>query len=91
MKVITKYVADDGREFSSEEKCKQYERDLSEREEVIKAMETLSNFCLKHADCFDCPLSHSGDCSLCSHGIMPADWSKEDYKNVPDDETEEDY
>ena len=91
MKVVTKYVADDGREFSDEEKCKRYEEDLLEREEIIKAMETLSKFCLKHTECFECPLAHNGDCSLCSSVTIPGDWSKEDYKTMSDDETEEDY
>lgn len=91
MKVVTKYIADDGREFSSEEKCKRYEEDLLEREKILEAMETLSKFCLKHAECSDCPLAHDDDCSLCSHGTIPADWSERDYKNVSDDETEEDY
>ena len=90
MKVVTKYIADDGREFSDEEKCKRYEEDLLEREEIIKAMETLSNFCLKHTECSECPLSHNDDCSLCDHGTIPADWSEEDYK-ISDDEIEEDY
>lgn len=92
MKVVTKYIADDGREFLDEEKCKRYEEDLSEREEIIKAMETLSKFCLKHAECSDCPLGYDDSCSLCSHGTTaPGDWSERYYKIVSDDEMEEDY
>lgn len=91
MKVVTRYIADDGKEFLDEEKCKRYEGDLLIREEILKAMETLSKFCLKQGDCEDCPFVHNNECSLVSGGVIPADWSEEDYKIMYDNEDEEDY
>ena len=84
MREITKYVAEDGREFDTKERCLEYEQDVSRKKEVLNAMKVLKDFCFSHASCCDCPLHVYGDpseCSLFIDDCVPADWTEDFYLN----------
>ena len=84
MREITKYVAEDGREFDTKERCLQYEQDIIKKKEVLNAMKVLKDFCFYHATCRDCPLHAYDDtleCSLFEGDCVPADWTEDFYLN----------
>ena len=63
MKQVIKYVADNGKEFNTEEECKAFEESIIN---VDNAINTIMNFC-KGMDCDDCRFSGKEDCVLTSN------------------------
>lgn len=63
MKQVIKYVADNGKEFNTEEECKAFEESLTK---VDNAIHTIMNFC-SYMDCDDCRFSGKGECELTSN------------------------
>lgn len=79
-----KYVADDGTEFLSQKKCVEYEIPkvtLEERENINKAIETISHVCYKVKSlasgyaCSVCPFRYNASqCSFVNRA--PLNWEK---------------
>ena len=60
MREVTRYIANNGKEFESAEKCKQYEESLNH---VQEAIQTLVNYC-ECNDCDDCQYSYENGCAF---------------------------
>lgn len=46
-----------------------------EEEQAIKAMETLSNYCLKRENCENCIFAKGSNCALHDRDYLPEDWA----------------
>lgn len=46
-----------------------------EEEQAIKAMETLSNYCLKRENCENCIFAKGRSCVIHDRDYLPEDWT----------------
>lgn len=80
MRVI--FESFDGRQFETEEECRQYEKEYGLR--VIDSIHTIQNYCKQFASCGECPFwqrsDDSIDCMFCKD--TPETWNDDIIFNV---------
>lgn len=69
MKEVTKYIANDGKEFDNKEDCLLYEQSIIGLNEAIK---TIENYCMSRS-CGICKFYEDGVCGL--QYYSPSDYS----------------
>lgn len=76
MKEITKYVADDGKEFYEEDECMEYEQNLK----LLSAVNTIINICDRRESCSGCALYNACNSENENHWFYrtPDMWHKSD-------------
>lgn len=85
---VVQYQADDGKVFNTKHECERYEAELTDREDLITAFNTILSYCKKYSvphyindktySCYNekCPFNDGGlECEMCK-GLLHEEYSK---------------
>lgn len=59
---VIKYQAEDGRLFSTEKECLEYEKELSQVKEIMNLIPVVKKICAESGDCSYCPFWRGFSC-----------------------------
>ena len=84
--LVTYYVAEDGKKFTSKQECYEHECELKKIQNWFRTLESIRAFCAEHDGCENCPFlndSHCGFTNECTETVMenaPYSWDFKDWE-----------
>jgi hypothetical protein len=62
--LVTYYVAEDGKKFTSKQECYEYECELKKIHNWFRTLNDIKDFCRNHEECVGCPFLNGIRCGL---------------------------